>query len=136
MSKRDHVQKLVHTIKQNGGLMERIYTLGDEVIEGSSRLAAYKILAEKYPDPKWEQIIVKELPANTTDTQIFAFLHKLHVAGKTSWKPFEKAGMFYREAKKGKTAKQIAKDIKENWTQRKRLKTILPRIRFSGNYGG
>ena len=60
------------------------------------------------------------MPANTTDTQIFAFLHKLHVAGKTSENHLRKLECFTERRKKGKTAKQIAKDIKEELGHREK----------------
>ena len=51
MTKQDHVRELRDDIEKNGGLMEPIYVRDGEfvVLEGNSRLAAYRLLAEKDP---------------------------------------------------------------------------------------
>lgn len=51
LSKKEHVKQLVKSIQENGGLIDPVIVLGGEniVLEGNSRLAAYRILAEKDP---------------------------------------------------------------------------------------
>jgi hypothetical protein len=49
LSTMDHVRQLVQSIKENGGLMDAIIVQGgtNVVLEGNSRLAAYRILAKQ-----------------------------------------------------------------------------------------
>ena len=86
LSKKEHVKQLVKSIQENGGLIDPVIVLGGEniVLEGNSRLAAYRILAEKDPI-KWGKIKVKILPNNIPESSIFALLGEYHIIGKTDW---------------------------------------------------
>lgn len=90
------VERLKREIKHNGGLMEPILVRHDrrQVVEGNSRLAAYRLLRAEDPGGDWETIpcnIVAEL----TDQQQAAYLQQIHVAGKTEWSAYEKAYFAY-----------------------------------------
>ena len=100
LSKKEHVKQLVKSIQENGGLIDPVIVLGEKniVLEGNSRLAAYRILAEKDPI-KWGKIKVKVLPANIPESSIFALLGEYHIIGKTDWAPYEQAGYLYRRHK-------------------------------------
>ena len=100
LSKKEHVKQLVKSIQENGGLIDPVIVLGGEniVLEGNSRLAAYRILAEKDPI-KWGKIKVKILPNNIPESSIFALLGEYHIIGKTDWAPYEQAGYLYRRHK-------------------------------------
>lgn len=99
LSKTEHVREtLVPSIKNNGGLIEPVLVRKNVVLEGNSRLAAYRLLAQK--DPKtWAQIKVRILPENVTDSEVFSLLGELHIVGKKDWAPFEQAGYLYRRFK-------------------------------------
>ncbi|MEL6503568.1 MAG: ParB N-terminal domain-containing protein [Pseudomonadota bacterium] len=99
--KMDHVKELIQSIKENGGLMEPIFVHGAtfEVLEGNSRLAAYRRLAENDPF-KWAEMKCVLLPAKFEKERIFAFLGQLHIVGKKDWAPFEQAGFLYRRHKR------------------------------------
>jgi hypothetical protein len=99
--KMDHVKELIQSIKENGGLMEPIYVHGEtfEVLEGNSRLAAYRRLAETDPFT-WAEMKCVLLPASFEKERIFAFLGQLHIVGKKDWAPFEQAGFLYRRHKR------------------------------------
>ena len=73
--KMDHVKELIQSIKENGGLMEPIFVHGQtfEVLEGNSRLAAYRRLSETDPF-KWAEMKCVLLPPNFEKERIFAFL--------------------------------------------------------------
>ena len=103
LKKMDHVKELVQSIKENGGLMEPIFVHEGtkEVLEGNSRLAAYRRLAEFDPI-KWSEIKCVLLPSNFEKGKIFAFLGQLHIVGKKDWAPFEQAGFLYRRHIKDK----------------------------------
>jgi len=101
LAKMDHVKELIQSIKENGGLMEPIFVHGQtfEVLEGNSRLAAYRRLAENDPFT-WALMKCVLLPASFEKERIFAFLGQLHIVGKKDWAPFEQAGFLYRRHKR------------------------------------
>lgn len=100
LSKKDHVKHLVRSIEENGGLIDPVIVLGGSnvVLEGNSRLAAYRVLARKDPI-KWGKIKVKILPKDISESSIFALLGEYHIIGKTDWAPYEQAGYLYRRHK-------------------------------------
>ena len=112
--KMDHVKDLVQSIKKNGGLMEPIFVHEStyEVLEGNSRLAAYRRLSQTDP-VKWSMIKCVMLPETFEKDRIFAFLGQLHIVGKKDWAPFEQAGFLYRRHVKKESVSQeeIATDI-------------------------
>lgn len=96
----EHVKELRFQIEQNGGLIESIVVVkrdGDYVVlEGNSRLAAYRILAEKDPI-KWKQIRCNVLPESITDNEIFTLLGTLHLVKKKDWTVYEQAAYVHRQ---------------------------------------
>ncbi|WJI76750.1 MULTISPECIES: ParB N-terminal domain-containing protein [unclassified Mesorhizobium] len=96
----DHVKALIQDIKRDGGLTDpvvvRTGTL--EVLEGNSRLAAYRALAKIDP-VKWGHMKVRLLPQDLGESLIFALLGQYHIKGKKDWAPFEQAGFLYRRSK-------------------------------------
>jgi hypothetical protein len=93
----DYVREhLVPSIKANGGLIEPLLVKGNVVLEGNSRLAAYRILAQGC-DKKWQKVRVRRLPNSITEAEVFALLGEFHIDGKKDWAPFEQAGYLYRE---------------------------------------
>lgn len=97
LTKKEHVRQLIKSIEINGGLIDPVIVLGNSniVIEGNSRLAAYRVLAERNPI-KWGQIKVKILPNDIPESSVFALLGEYHIIGKTDWAPYEQAGYLYR----------------------------------------
>src|SRR5581483_2426214 len=94
-----HVREiLVPSIRNNGGLIEPILVRGKVVLEGNSRLAAYRVLSQSDPD-KWKYIRAKLLPEDVTDSQVFSLLGEYHMVGKKDWLPYEQAGYLYRRFK-------------------------------------
>src|SRR5439155_10407931 len=63
LRQRDHVRRLKMEIESNGGLIDAVIVRGTtrEVVEGNSRLAAYRILAETDPI-KWAYMKCNVLP--------------------------------------------------------------------------
>ena len=90
------VKNLIPEIKRHGGLMEPVLVRHDtqEVIEGNSRLAAYRKLCEDDPSGDWE-LIPCHIVDRLTERQQYAFLNQVHVKGKTKWSAFEKANFAY-----------------------------------------
>jgi len=115
----EHVKQLVQSIKDNGGLIDPVIVQGGTniVLEGNSRLAAYRLLAKQDPI-KWGSIRVRLLPGDIGESEIFSLLGEYHIIGKKDWAPYEQAGYLYRRHKvHGATVEQLATDI--NLGQRK-----------------
>lgn len=95
----DHVKDLIQDIKLNGGLTDPVVVRagGLEVLEGNSRLAAYRALARIDP-LKWGMMKCKVLPEDIDERLVFALLGQYHIKGKKDWAPFEQAGFLYRRA--------------------------------------
>lgn len=90
MQSLDHVKELKNSIRVNGGLIEPIFVKDNVVLEGNSRLAAYRLLVREDPI-KWSKIRAVLLPSTVTADQIFSLLGTMHIIGKTPWSPFEQA---------------------------------------------
>ena len=111
----DHVKELIEDIKRDGGLTDPIIVLDGtlEVLEGNSRLAAYRRLAQFDP-VKWSMIKVRLLPKDTDEKLIMALLGQYHLRGKTAWPAFEKAGFLYRRHKSHDISiEQLANEVGE-----------------------
>lgn len=109
----DHVRALIIDIRQNGGLTDPVIVIDGsfEVVEGNSRLAAYRQLAKQDP-VKWAMIKCTVLPADIEHSLVFALLGQYHIKGKKDWKPYEQAGFLYRRFHDHKIdAKSLADDI-------------------------
>ncbi len=93
----DHVKQLKVSIESNGGLIDPlIVRAGDyTVLEGNSRLAAYRLLCENDP-VKWGKVRCKLLPSDIGEDTIFALLGQYHIIGRKDWEPFEQAHYLYR----------------------------------------
>lgn len=96
----DHVKELKGDIEKNGGLIDPLIVRdGDMVVlEGNSRLAAYRALEQAQPG-RWTHIRCRVLPENLDDAAVYAMLGQYHVKGKKDWAPYEKAGFVYRRHK-------------------------------------
>lgn len=96
----DHVKALIQDIKRDGGLTDPVVVRAGklEVLEGNSRLAAYRALAKVDPI-KWGRMKVRVLPEDLDEALIFALLGQYHIKGKKDWAPFEQAGFLYRRYK-------------------------------------
>ena len=111
MIKEENTRSLVGEIKHHGGLAEEIFVRADtnEVIEGNSRLAAYRLLAQE-DSHKWDKIICKVVSTLTIRQQT-SYLSQLHIRGKKDWRTYEKAGMVWRLVKEeGQDAQAVAND--------------------------
>lgn len=96
----EHVKQLRLSIEQNGGLIDPLIVVkrnGDYVVlEGNSRLAAYRLLAGKDP-VKWQKVRATVLPEDITDNDIFTLLGQYHLVGRKDWNIFEQAAYLYRQ---------------------------------------
>lgn len=123
MKKQDHVRNLRDDIESNGGLMEPIIVRDGDfvVLEGNSRLAAYRLLAEKNPI-QWAMIKCKLLPRDITDDIIFKLIGQFHIKGKKPWDAYEQASYLYRRVKETRTPVEvIAEELSINKADAKRM---------------
>ena len=116
---------MIPRIKAHGGLLEAIIVRHDtmEVIEGNSRLAAYRNLRDNDRDKsgKWDSIACLVVSCLTRKQQ-YAYLNQIHVEGKTPWIAYEKANLVYSMKKEltddeilhtlGITSQELAKRIR------------------------
>ena len=91
------VKNLIPEIERDGGLQDPIIVRHDtrQVIEGNSRLAAYRKLKDDKDDDKWTYIrclVVSTL----TDDQQTRLLGQAHLHGRTEWSPYAKALFCFR----------------------------------------
>jgi len=92
------VRDLYRQVLINQGLVERIIVRPDHrVVEGNCRTVVYRKLRERQPsETRWKTIPARLLPADIADRDVAILLGEMHVAGKNTWTPFEKAGHVYR----------------------------------------
>lgn len=113
LSDMDHVKQLFQSIKANGGLIDPLIVRdGDYVVlEGNSRLAAYRKLAESDP-LKWGMVKVTFLPSDVSERLVFALLGEYHIIGRKDWAPYEQAGyLFRRVTEHDVTAQRVAREM-------------------------
>ena len=48
--KLDTVKERIKDLEENKGLLDEVYVLGNKVVEGNTRLCAFRRLYKKYPD--------------------------------------------------------------------------------------
>lgn len=110
MTSLDNVKQLRNSIKVHGGLTHPIFVRNNVVIEGNSRLAAYRLLC-RIDKVTWGKIRCNILPNDMGDDLVFAFVGSIHIHGVTEWTPFEQAGYLVRHQQRSKKPiEAIAKD--------------------------
>ena len=93
----DHVKQLIQSIRANGGLTDPMLVRDGDfvVLEGNSRLAAYRELARN-DAITWGKAKVRLLPSDISEKLVFALLGEYHIIGRKDWAPYEQAGYLYR----------------------------------------
>lgn len=134
LTKQEHVIQLCEQIRMHGGLMEPLYVKNStkDVVEGNSRLAAYRMLAGQNA-VQWELVKCAILPSDISDSAISSLLGQLHLKGKTKWVPYEQAGFLYRRHKEDKVS--IPNLTKEIALSAKAIKHKIAVIAFMIKHG-
>ena len=110
MTSLDNVKRLRSSIKAFGGLTHPLFVRNGVVIEGNSRLAAYRLLC-RVDKITWAKVRCNVLPDDMSDDLVFALIGSIHIDGVTEWTPFEQAGYLFRHIQKSKKPiEAIAKD--------------------------
>jgi hypothetical protein len=122
----ESVKELFQDIKQNGGLIDEILVKGEFVLEGNSRLCAYRHLFKKATTDdermQWLGIRARIIPESTSSEAIFSILGTWHIKGKAEWKTFEKAAYIARIHREyGKTTKEISMMLKRSEVEVKNM---------------
>lgn len=134
LSSMEHVNQLVQSIKANGGLIEPLVVRdGDYVVlEGNSRLAAYRILAKKDPI-KWAKVKCTVLPSDISEDLIFTLLGQYHIISKKDWSPYEQAGYLWRRDKNYNiTPEQMATEM---GMSKRQIEFLIDVYDFMHKYG-
>lgn len=110
MTSLENVKRLRSSIKAFGGLTHPLFVRNGVVIEGNSRLAAYRLLC-RVDKIQWAKVRCNVLPDDMSDDLVFALIGSIHIDGVTEWTPFEQAGYLFRHLQKSKKPiEAIAKD--------------------------
>lgn len=122
--KLDSTKERIKDLEENKGLLDEIYVLGNKVVEGNTRLCAYRRLHKKYQDdPRWKFIKARILQEGVTDEELFYILGIFHIKGKTEWDAYEKAAYIYKMIKVlKKNPEDVAKQLGK---QRKTVEAML-----------
>lgn len=116
--KLESTKELAEDIQQNGGLIEEVLVMGNQVIEGNSRLCAYRHLYKNAPEEqknKWKKIRAKIILTQIDSKDLFLLLGKLHIKGKTEWDPYEKASYIYKMMEEnGMTVEEVGQIVGMN----------------------
>ncbi len=109
----DHVKQLIQSIRANGGLTDPMLVKDGDlvVLEGNSRLAAYRELARN-DAINWGKAKVRLLPSDISEKLVFALLGEYHIIGRKDWAPYEQAGYLYRRnVTHGVSAESMASEM-------------------------
>ena len=117
LKEQESFKSLLPDVRRHGGLMESILVRWDtrEVVEGNSRLAVYRYLADDDDDGDGEwDLIPCNIASALTDEQMAAFLSQVHIKGKTKWSAYEKANFAYVRRQAGWSVPKIAEHVGES----------------------
>lgn len=104
----DHVKQLAQSIKSVGLVDPIIVRKSDmAVLEGNSRLAAFRLLAKKEPH-QFAKIKSRLIVDDISDESVDILLGQYHIVGRKDWDPYEQASFMYRQTQRGVTVDQLA----------------------------
>ena len=118
------VQDRIKDLEENKGLLDEVYVLGNKVVEGNTRLCAFRRLCRKYPnDLRWKVIKSRILQGNVSEDELFYILSTFHIKGKTEWDAYEKAAYIHKMIRVlNKNPEDIAKQLGK---QKKTVEAML-----------
>jgi len=110
MRKFDHVKQLAQSISKVGLIDPLIVRKKDmAVLEGNSRLAAFRILGER--DSKtYSKARCKLITDDITDEDVDTLLGQYHIVGKKDWEPYEQGSFLARQVSRGKEPESLAEE--------------------------
>jgi hypothetical protein len=93
---KQETKKLKRRIEEDGGLMHPILVFDNKVIEGNTRLCAYRHLFVETQDTKWATISCQILETEIDKKQLYRLLCNEHIVGKIEWDTYEKGNLLTR----------------------------------------
>jgi hypothetical protein len=114
----------IKDLEENKGLLDEVYVVGNKVVEGNTRLCAYRRLSRKYPeDPRWTCIKARILKDEVKEEELFYILGIFHIKGKTEWDAYEKAAYIHKMIRAlNRNPEEIAKQLGK---QKKSINAML-----------
>ena len=107
----DSTKERIQDLEHNKGMIDEIYVLRNQVVEGNTRLCAYRRLSTKNPsEDRWKKIKARVLPDDVTEEELFYILGIFHIKGKKEWDAFEKAAYMHKMIR---VLKKSPEDIKK-----------------------
>jgi hypothetical protein len=95
--KLESTRERMKDLEENKGIIDEVYVLKNKVVEGNTRLCAFRRLSQKYPDEKrWKTIKARILQDDVSEEELFYILGIFHIKGKTEWDAYEKAAYIYK----------------------------------------
>lgn len=111
----DATKDLIVDLKRNHGLLDEVYVVGNKVVEGNTRLAAFRKLHKQTKDDKWRYIKARILQDDITDKELFFILGTFHIKGKKEWDAYEKAAYIHRAIKElGMSYEEVGQQLGHN----------------------
>ncbi|MBI5410238.1 MAG: hypothetical protein HZA14_12825 [Nitrospirae bacterium] len=122
--KLDSTKERIKDLEENKGLLDEVYVVENKVVEGNTRLCAYRRLSRKYPDDtRWKRIKSRILKGKIKDEELFYILGTFHIKGKTEWDAYEKAAYIHKMIRiLNKNPEDIAKQLGK---QKKSIEAML-----------
>lgn len=122
--KLDSTKERILDLEENKGLLDEVYVLRNKVVEGNTRLCAFRRLSKKYPDdPRWKFIKARILSDDVSEEELFYILGVFHLKGKTEWDAYEKAAYIHKMIKVLKKDPEVIG--KQLGKQRKTIEAML-----------
>lgn len=111
--KLESTKERIKDLEENKGLLDEIYVVGNKVVEGNTRLCAFRRLSKKYPDVLvWKKIKARILQGEVSDEELFYILGTFHIKGKTEWDAYEKAAYIHKMIKElKKNPEEVGKQL-------------------------
>jgi len=108
MRKFDHVKQLAQSISKVGLIDPLIVRKSDmAVLEGNSRLAAFRILSER-DATAYGKARCKLIMDDMSDADVDTLLGQYHIVGKKDWEPYEQGSFLARQVLRGKEPEDLA----------------------------
>jgi len=111
----DATKDLIVDLRRNHGLLDEVYVVGNKVVEGNTRLAAFRKIHKQTQDEKWRYIKARILQDDITDKELFFILGTFHIKGKKEWDAYEKAAYIHRAIKElGMSHEEVGQQLGHN----------------------
>ncbi|MEO5360289.1 MAG: hypothetical protein H7843_07545 [Nitrospirota bacterium] len=120
----EYTKELIRDLEANKGLIDEVYVLNNKVVEGNTRLCAYRWLSKKHhSELRWKTIKCRVLQEDVSDEELFYILSTFHIKGKKEWDAYEKAAYIYKMIRVlNKSPEEIGKQIRKH---RKSVEAML-----------